>query len=170
MNDSPRLILSRNYHDENHFKYEIPFLFLIAMRVMLFIPVLILFLSNVPFVQQIPMEQAIAMMQGDESCGEHQECSRGTENLDASCSMEEPACERSCGSESTSPDATQGSCCQQAGATCVCIVCFQYAAPVHSLTEYLFYSSSPAKSLQAYLIAHVKDQHIGAPWQPPDMV
>ena len=146
------------------------FLFLIAMRVLLFIPVLILFLSNVPFVQQIPMEQAIAMLQENESCGQHQECSRGTESLDASCSVEETPCEKSCSGESTSPDATQDSCCQQTGASCVCIVCFQYAAPVHSLAEYLFCSESPSKSRQVHLIGHIKDQYIGAPWQPPDIV
>jgi hypothetical protein len=140
------------------------------MRFLLTIPVLILFLSNVPFVQQIPIEQAIAMMQENEACALAQECRRGSGNLDASCNVEEPGCSQTCADESTPLTTTDDECCQQSGATCVCIVCFQYAAPVHSITEYLFYSSSLANSRHAYLVRHIKDPHIGAPWQPPDLV
>jgi len=111
-----------------------------------------------------------AMMQRDESCGQETECSRTAKNLDASCSMEEPGCEQSCPDESTAAGLPEGMCCQQAGTTCVCIICFQYAAPVNSITEYLFYYSSPARSMQAFLIDHIQDPHIGAPWQPPDIV
>ena len=137
------------------------------MRAFLLIPVLILFLSNVPFVQQISME---AIIPGDESCSQHKECARATKNPDVLCSMEERSCEQSFPGESTAAGSPEGNCCKQTGTTCVCIVCFQYAAPVNSITEYIFYYSSQARSIRACLIDHIQDPHIAAPWQPPDPV
>ena len=137
------------------------------MRPFLLIPVLILFLSNVPFVQQISME---GMIPGDRSCSQHKECATYVENPGVSCSMEERGCEGNLPDESTAPGSPESSCCQQTGTTCVCIICFQYSAPINSITEYLFNYSSQARSIQAYLIDHIQDPHIAAPWQPPDIV
>ncbi len=146
-----------------------PFILLIAMRLLLFIPVLILFLSNVPFVQQLPLEQAISMMK-DGSCGHERECSRSSENLDATCSKDEPDCEQSCTDESKEADPANDKCCQQIGTTCVCILCFQYAAPAHTIAEYVFDCSLATDNTSDFLVGHIKDPHIGAPWQPPDLV
>ena len=140
------------------------------MRTLLFIPVMILFLSNVPFVQEIPFEQAMAMIQGRGSCGQHEQCGRSTENVAASCSMEERECEQSCANEETTANATDDDCCQQTGTTCACVLCFQYAARVNGLTEYIFGCSFVPTKSDAFLIGHIKNPHIGAPWQPPDVV
>ena len=140
------------------------------MRLSLFIPVLMLFLSNVPFVQQIPMEQAMAMIEENGNCGQQEQCGRRTENVEATCSMEEPDCKQRCTNEETMADPGDDNCCQQTGTTCVCVLCFQYAAPVHSITEYVFDCSFLPAKADAFLISHIKDPHIGAPWQPPDVV
>ena len=140
------------------------------MRLLLFIPVLMLFLSNVPFVQQIPMEQAMAMIEENRSCVHQEQCSRSIENVATSCSMEEPDCEQSCTNEETTAAPTDDNCCQQTGTTCVCILCFQYAAPVNGITEYLFDCSVLVNNAHAFFIGHIKDPHIGTPWQPPDLV
>ena len=140
------------------------------MRILLFIPVFILILSNVPFVQQIPREQAIAMIQGNGSCRQQEQCGRSTENVMALCSMEERDCEHSCTNEAPTADHQDDNCCQQTGMTCACVLCFQYAAPVYGLTEYIFGCAILATNTHAFLIGHIKDPHIGAPWQPPDLV
>ena len=147
------------------------------MRALLFIPVLVLFLSNVPFIQRIPLEKAIAMMQDNEICGEQNECSRNNENLEANCTLEESGCdieESGCdiseAEESTVQDPASDDCCQKTETTCVCICCFQFAAPIQIITEFQFKCSTHSNTSTLYIVGHVKDPHIGAPWQPPDLV
>src|SRR5215211_6413769 len=108
------------------------------MRFLLFIPVLVLFLSNVPIIQSIPMEKAMVMMDGNETCGQKKECNRNTENLKATCSFEESDCDKSCEDETAVKDPANDNCCEKTAASCICICCFQYCAPVNTITEYTF--------------------------------
>jgi hypothetical protein len=164
-----KLILIKNYNDAIHFKSGLPFLFLIVMRLLLFIPVFVLFLSNVPFVQKIPLEKAIAMMQENEGCGQ-QECMRNTENLQAACAPQESECDQTCSKETEIKDQAKNNCCQETETDCVCICCFQYAAPFQAITVYKFNCSLSSNTASSFIVGHVKDPHIGAPWQPPDLV
>ena len=157
-----------NYYDGNHFKYRLRFLFLNCMRLLLIIPVLVLFLSNVPFVQKIPWERALSMMQGNETCGQANQCSRATEYLDTDCRVEETSCEQVCSGETAISDTTND-CCQRTATTCVCIYCFQYAAPVHMIEDYQFNCTISPNAAPIFIVGLIKDQHIGAPWQPPDL-
>ena len=135
------------------------------MRLLLFIPVLLLFLSNVPFEQRLPMETAIAMMQENQACGEGT-CARNQESLKASCSSEtdctQPAeSEKSCGEDDKSN-------CGQTENTCVCIYCFQYVAPLYPAIEFRFATDITGVVHTVFIPTRIKDPHTGAPWQPPD--
>ena len=140
------------------------------MRLLLFIPVLVLFLSNVPFIQRIPMEKAIAMMKENETCGQQKQCSRNNENLESVCVPEKIECSESCTEEAKMKDPAMNGCSEETEMTCVCICCFQYAAPINSITEYIFNCSISPNRAPVFIVGHVKDPHIGAPWQPPDLV
>ncbi|MBC7826336.1 MAG: hypothetical protein H7122_01220 [Chitinophagaceae bacterium] len=140
------------------------------MRVLLFIPVLVLFLSNVPFVQRIPLERMIAMMQNNENCGDSKDCVRNNENFQASCSREELARDQTCIEETTIQDPASDDCCQKTETTCVCICCFQFAAPLQAITDFQFDCTVSSNISSRFIVGHVKDPHIGAPWQPPDLV
>ena len=139
------------------------------MRSLLFIPVLVLFLSNVPFIQRIPMQRAMAMMNETETCGEQSTCKRNTENFSSTCSPEKSTCDESCASDEEGVKSSNDSC-SETEATCVCICCFQYAAPVNTITEYQFNCSLPSIIAYIFIVGHIRDPHIGAPWQPPDLV
>jgi hypothetical protein len=142
---------------------------LIRVRLLLIIPVLVLFLSNVPFIQEIPLEKALAMMQENGTCGKDKQCGRATENLVTDCNLEESSCEKPCTGEAPNTDAEKD-CCENTETSCICIYCFQYAAPVHVITEYQFNCSIFLNAAPIFILGLIKDQHVGAPWQPPDLV
>lgn len=162
-----RLILIKDA-GSNHFDFRYSFILLSPMRILLFIPVLVLFLSNVPFVQRIPLETALLMMADKKDCNSGTECRRSTENLKANCASEQSDCDPSCDTEATAGDnaATQ---CQQPETECVCICCFQYAAPLHPLISYVFHFLLPESDSEFFVVGHIKDPHVAAPWQPPDL-
>ena len=136
------------------------------MRLMLVIPVFILFLSNVPFIQRIPLDKAISRMQDKEACTQQKECSRQHVNLKVNCSKEESDCDATTAEEIIHKD----NCCQQTETTCVCICCFQFAAPVQVIAEYQFNCCSYSSNAHLFIPGHIKDPYIAAPWQPPDWV
>ena len=140
------------------------------MRLLLFIPVLVLFLSNVPIIQRIPLEKAISLMQENETCGQQKECSRNNENFKTTCTKEESACDEASDAETTIQDPASDNCSQKTETTCVCICCFQFAAPVQKITIFQFSCSNIVLSPSTFMDAPVKDPYISAPWQPPDAV
>ena len=115
------------------------------------------------------MEKAMAMIGENESCNEQSTCKRNTENLETVCAPEESTCDEGCNKEADGVNASNDNCGERE-TTCVCICCFQYAAPVNSITEYKFDCSLPSITAYIFIVGHIKDPHIGAPWQPPDLV
>ena len=146
------------------------------MRLLLFIPVLVLFLSNVPFVQEMKMDEAMTMMQDEETCPAQKKCGKN-ENLKGICEKQETSCDQqsTCSEEeinsTTNKDlVNDNKCCQKTETTCVCICCFQFAAPVQVVPEFKFDCSVNSNTPPAFIVGYIKDPHIGAPWQPPDFV
>ena len=139
------------------------------MRLFLIIPVLVLFLSNVPFVQKIPLEKALAMKQDNETCGKESKCTRTAAYINTDCRLERTTCGESCTGEKLITD-PPSECCEDTETTCVCIYCFQYAAPVHVISEYKFNCETSSNTAPIFILGLIKDQHIGAPWQPPDSI
>ena len=109
-------------------------------------------------------------MKDNEICGEQKECSRNNETLEASCTQEESGCDQSDAGETTVQDPASDDCCQKTETTCVCICCFQFAAPVQAITDFQFNCAVSSSTSPLFIVGHVKDPHIGAPWQPPDLV
>ena len=127
------------------------------MRLLLLLPVLILFLSNVPFIQVIPAEQAIEMMKNEE-CGMANSCMKSE---DEDCSTES-------GCEATSCENTEDNCCTEQGASCVCITCFSYAAPLQAVTTFQFANQFSIITKGSFNNKLILDPFLSAPWQPPD--
>ena len=140
------------------------------MRLLLFIPTLVLFLSNVPFIQRVPLEKEIAMKETNKTCGQNENCSSNNEYSNSICSPEESGCGKSVTGQAKATEILNDGCSQKTEATCVCICCFQFAAPVQEIAEFNcnFIIHSPNIPLRE--VGQVKDQYIGAPWQPPDVV
>ena len=145
------------------------------MRLLLFIPAFILFLSNMPFVTEISLEAGMTMMQNDESCAVQKEC-RKNENRKGSCVKQETACDKQTGcgdgetNKNTDLDLVGDNACQKTETTCVCICCFQFAAPEQQLPEFQFDCADNSNTPFAFIVGYIKNPHIGAPWQPPDVV
>jgi len=115
----------------------------------LLIPACILFLSNIPFVQQMKMEKPVVK----EKC-----CKKKTENLMESC--HKPKDEKS----------TRKECCNKTETTCVCICCFQFAAPGPITPKFDFIQKNKDKLFSAFHNTRWKDPFVSIPWQPPDMI
>ena len=140
------------------------------MRFLLIIPVLVLFLSNVPIIQKMPLAEAVVMMARNEGCAKQKECSRNSENLKASCSAEESDCDKDCKEKNKAMDPDTQNSCEKTATSCICIYCFQYAAPINIITEYTFNCSFSSNTAHAFIPARIGDPHTCAPWQPPERV
>ena len=127
------------------------------MRLVLLIPVLILFLSNVPFMQVIPADEAMEMMKNEE-CGMANSCMK---SKDQDCSTES-----SC--ETTPCENPEDNCCTEQGASCVCITCFSYAAPIQPVTTFQIASLFSMITKGSFNNKLILDPFLSAPWQPPD--
>lgn len=139
------------------------------MRILLFIPVFILFLSNVPFIERVPLEQAISMMEENGRCAGKNECSPN-ENVEMTCAQEQSGCDEGNIEEPVLQCDPEKECSQKTETSCVCISCFQFAGSLQATTDFQFHYFSSSNKVGAFIPAHTKDQHIGAPWQPPDEV
>jgi hypothetical protein len=140
------------------------------MRILLFIPVFILFLSNVPFIERIPLEKAISMLEENGNCSQGKECNRSSENLQSACSMEEPGCDETSTEETCTQSSPEDDCSQKTETSCICITCFQFAASLHVIPEFQFRNFLYSNKAPLFIPGRIKDQFIGAPWQPPDVV
>ena len=107
-------------------------------------------------------------MQEDETCGKQKECSRNNENNVASCSQEKQGCDESI--DTTEEEPAKNNCSQKRETTCICIFCFQFAAPIQLMTSFKFSCSKMDRLPFTYIDMPTKDPYIGAPWQPPDFV
>ena len=136
------------------------------MRFLLLIPVLTLFLSNVPFVRTIPVEAAQMMIVNNECPSTNDQCRRNTENISATCSVGDTGCENSCTADGKEQEDSE---CSIPESDCVCICCFQYVAPLHSMVDYHFHYEISASTISSFIAGIMKDEYVGAPWQPPDL-
>ncbi|MGB8192806.1 MAG: hypothetical protein WCF67_12840 [Chitinophagaceae bacterium] len=134
------------------------------MRYILLIPALFLFLSNIPFIHKMDMKEAMAKMKKDGCC-------KKADSRKGSCRMsdENASCSRPPVQKEEPCKKTEGSCAKQAESTCVCICCFQFAAPAPIGTNLQFQCNSLEKALSSYLLQHWKDPQLAVPWQPPDV-
>jgi hypothetical protein len=118
------------------------------MRFFVFIPVFVLFLSNVPFIQDMPEEMESCRMEKMETCSMNMQ-----ERADNTCVPGERPSKKCCGrSETTS--------------TCICIFCF--SAPEQEIKGFQFNALNLSAQYTGYLQSMWKDPHIAAPGQPPD--
>jgi hypothetical protein len=135
------------------------------MRILLLIPVFVLFLSNVPFIQVMPMEKMMAMVEEQE---EKDCCKKNTEEEPKSChSQADPKPGPMACHSGTMP--VDGAC-QPSGANCVCISVFQFAAPAHDIKLFQFKPVNISTGRTGYLQVKWKDPHIASPGQPPDWI
>jgi hypothetical protein len=117
---------------------------------MLFIPTLVLFLSNVPFFKEVPMVVA-------------EECSK-----QASC--EKAQRQHQCDDESQTSRPQADDCCKKMETTCVCICCFQFAATVYRIGDPTALNSFLRASYAGFLNDKYKDPELPSVYNPPDMV
>lgn len=141
-----------------------------SMRLLLFIPILVLFLSNVPFIQRIPLEKAIATMEKNGTCEKNQKRCKNNEYTNNTCTREKSGCDKHLTDQGKATGISKDECCQKTEATCVCICCFQFAASVQAIAEFRFNFVVHSPIIPLFEVGHAKDQYIGAPWQPPDIV
>lgn len=91
--------------------------------------------------------------------------------------VQKPSCHKTdevpvpsaCAAGETPGNADEEKCAMQ-DATCVCICCFQYAAPDQVAAKLQFGLAGSNNHLAGYLQLHWKDPHLTAPWQPPDVI
>lgn len=133
------------------------------MRLLLLIPVLVLFLSNVPFIHEMPVETKMPMTEDEESCmmnmaGKEMSCQPGAETSNA-----EEACQL--------PESNTGDCCKnrcETTTTCVCV--FTFAAPAQEIKTFQLHAFNHLSRHTGYLQIKWKDPHIASPGQPPDFI
>ncbi|HYE56751.1 MAG TPA: hypothetical protein VD996_18015 [Chitinophagaceae bacterium] len=120
------------------------------MRILLLIPALLLFLSNIPFVHKMEMKKELAAQNKTGCCKKKQ-------SMESKCKMDHP------------PKAKE-KCSMQRESTCICICCFQFAAPDQFASRMQFGIDIPQLSLPEYYLQHWKNPLLSLPWQPPDPV
>ena len=93
-------------------------------------------------------------------------CCKKKEEMKGSCSTsdEQQHCGRPADEENTPADL----CPIPADQVCVCICCFQFAAPDQVGTKFQFGTTGIQQSLGFYLHQKWKDPMLALPWQPPD--
>lgn len=110
------------------------------------------------------------MMETNETCGQNAKCGSSNENSNSICTQEQSGCDQSVTNQAKATEISNNGCCQKTEATCVCICCFHFAAPVQTIAEFKFNFVIHSPIIPLREVGHVKDQYIGAPWQPPDVV
>lgn len=140
------------------------------MRCLLLIPALVLFLSNIPFIHKMEMKQAVASVKKSGCC-------KKSENRKGSCKMsEKPSCEKpepatqiTATAHDNSCHKEERKCSKQTESTCICICCFQFAAPDQLTAKPQFNCNELKQSLAIFLLHNWKDPQLAAPWRPPDI-
>lgn len=151
--------------DQNHLRDKRPLLLLMQMRYLLLIPAVFLFLSNIPFIHKMEMKEMMATVKKDGCC-------KKSDSPKSSCRMEteeQPACHKPVQQEDQSCQKEERACGKQAASTCVCICCFQFAAPDPVAAKLRFECNGPELVLNSYLLLQWKDPQLAIPWQPPDV-
>lgn len=139
------------------------------MRSLLLIPALLLFLSNIPFIHKMEMKAMAVNVEEHGAQAKKDGCCKKKANRTGTCEMSEE--ESSC--KSSEPPAEQpckpdASKCSKPDVTCICICCFQCAAPDPLTAKLQFGLAIKDNTLAGYLQQNWKDPQLTAPWQPPD--
>ena len=135
------------------------------MRLLLFIPTIILFLANIPFKMEIKMDEKVCEMMKDEM-----DCPMKKAESKSSChksSESKPSCHKT---QEQKDQKNDDSSCMDTGITCVCICCFQYSAPASGSTIIDFNLLPEKISLTGFIHSIWEDPQLSPPWQPPDIV
>lgn len=106
------------------------------------------------------MKEVVASVKKDGCCKKSDE-RKGTCKKSAETSPEKQ--EQSCHKE-------ERTCSKQTESTCVCICCFQFAAPDQLTARPQFNCNEIQQSLAIFLLQNWKDPQLAVPWQPPDGV
>lgn len=93
-------------------------------------------------------------------------CCRKKDDRKAVC---KPAPEKASAKKHCNKD-EEKKCGKPANTACVCICCFQFAAPDQLGSRIQFGVSASAASLNEYMALHWKDPMLSLPWQPPDQI
>jgi hypothetical protein len=115
------------------------------VKYLLLIPIIGLFLSNVP----LKMEMPIVKKKTSQGC--------------AMMKQEEPSCKM------MNEKSSKG-CCQEKETTCVYFCCFQLIAPVLNINGIEFNLPESVSVYNAYRTLQWNDPYISAPLRPPDAV
>ena len=118
------------------------------MRYLLLIPALTLFLSYIPFVHKMEMKEMMVTMKKSGCCKKTAKTQSCHKNNDTA--------------------ANKGKCAKQ-DASCVCICCFQYAAPAQLTVKLQFGIDIAQLEPAGYVQHNWKNAQLSAPWQPPDV-
>src|SRR4030095_7143579 len=136
------------------------------MRLLLFIPTIILFLANIPFKMEIKMDEKVCeMMKEEMDCPMKQEASM---NSCHKTSDTKPSCHKTQEQKEEKDQKNEDNTCTDTGITCVCICCFQYSAPANSFTVIDFNLLPQKNSLTGFIHSIWEDPQLSPPWQPPD--
>lgn len=146
------------------------------MRYFLLIPAMLLFLSNIPFIHKMDVKEMMAAMEEKGCCKKKQASNEGECKMEDMQPPAEPALQHgpSCHAERNATPPTEKACdddagkCEKPDATCVCVCCFQYAAPDQFTAKMQFGLGDNKYSLSGFIQNNWKDPHLTAPWQPPD--
>ena len=128
------------------------------MRWLLLIPIMLLFLSNVPVTMEMKMAAEPA-----EAAAQSGSCSKG-ESVKTTCHKP--------GKDACPSNAPKGNttCHPPANATCICTCLFQYAAPTPVLIPFQFAAHDATGNKTGFLSLPYQAPYLAVPWQPPDMI
>jgi hypothetical protein len=129
------------------------------VRSLFLIPAFLLFLSNIPFIHKMERQQRMDMVKQDGCCKKKEAMQ--------TCRMEDGP-EPSCHAPSDNSLPVEKECNMQSESVCICVCCFQFAAPDQLGTKFQFHTPGIQQSLAVYLHQHWKDPMLALPWQPPD--
>ena len=122
------------------------------LKFLLIIPAIFLFLSNIPFIQRMDMEEMMSITP-DEGC-----CMKKG-NMEGICLRPPAEQEKSKNEDCRIPGGEK---------SCVCICCFQYAAPEQSIIKFSDKEIPLFTTYSGILAQHWADPFLSRPWQPPD--
>jgi hypothetical protein len=128
------------------------------MRWLLAIPVFILFMSNVPFIKQMKMAGMPARSIAKAASSG---CSKS--------SVQNTSCKKT-GTKLSLNQTNKKKSCTPSQSSCVCVTCFQFAAPAPVWQQYKFIIPQTVINFTGFLASQWKSLSVSPPWLPPDIV
>src|SRR2546421_4471949 len=85
------------------------------------------------------------------------------------CCMENKSMAGTCHKPPAEKQKTKKDCCPKAETTCICLCCFQFAAPGQVAIKFYFKAIQLLHSYNSQAEQLWKDPFLSVPWQPPDL-